>query len=292
MLEKFNTKGTKMTDKNIKQPHDPAIIKLVLDAFKQAGCGKVELDDVFSSDLFAAEESYYVLSDVVMYLEKELNMVLPFEEDKGFSFVYGCVDDVVSYVEKKLKEANKTYSGSKNVPTSKVTDEKSITPASDIKDVEKKVKEANKTYTGSKNVNHARDIKELILYKICEQMGTGVQDIEMNDNLHDDLGMDSLDLIEIVMKLEMETMVELPDEPCRMLLFGTVDDMVAFVEHELKKSNKTYTGTKPEPQIKTMPATSHVFGTPVTEPKPVTSKSVKPFNFGNWVREKFRGLVH
>lgn len=135
-------------------------------------------------------------------------------------------------------------------------------------------------------------VTRLVLDKICEQMGTGVQDIEMNDNLHDDLGMDSLDLIEIVMKLEMETLVELPDAECRMLLFGTVDDMVAFVQHELKKANKIYTEPKAEPQMKIETATSHVFGTPVTEPKTVTSKSVKPFNFGNWIREKFRGLVH
>lgn len=278
-----------MTDKIITQPHDPAITKLVLDAFKEAGCGEVKLDDVFN-DIAFPEDMEHIILDVAMYLENELDMVLPLEAN--VKFVYGCVDDVVSYVEKKLKEANKTYSGSKNVPTSKVTDEKSITPASDIKDVEKKVKEANKTYTGSENVNHARDIKELVLYKICEQMGMGVQDIEMTDNLRGDLGLDSLDLIEIVLKIEAETMIELPDAECRMLLDCTVGEMLSFVEHELKKANITYTGPKAEPQIKTMPATSHVFGTPVTEPKTVTSKSVKPFNFGNWVRERFRGLVH
>ena len=259
-----------MIDKNIKQPHDPAIIKLVLDAFKQAGCGKVELDDVFSSDLFAAEESYYVLSDVVMYLEKELNMVLPFEEDKGFSFVYGCVDDVVSYVEKKLKEANKTYGGSKNVLTPKIANEKSV--------------------------NHARDIKELVLCKICEQMGMGVQDIEMTDNLRGDLGLDSLDLIEIVIKLEMEMMIELPDAECRMLLDGTVGEMLGFVEHEFIKADITC--SKAEPQIKTPSATSQVFGMPQTEPKIIVSgaakpEPTKPFNVVvNWIRENFKGLVH
>lgn len=261
-----------MNDKIITQPHDPAITKLVFDAFKQAGCGEVELDTVFSSDLFAAEESYYVISDVVMYLEKELNMVLPFEEDKGFSFVYGCVDDVVAYVEKKLKEANKTYGGSKNVPTPKVANEKPV--------------------------NHARGIKELVLDKIREQMDMGVQDIEMTDNLRGDLGLDSLDLIEIVMKLEKETTVELPDEQCNDLLYGTVDGMVSFVEQELKKANITYTGPKDKTQIKTPSATSQVFGMPLLEPEVVVSapakpEPIKPFNIVNkWISKKIKELVH
>ena len=259
-----------MTDKIITQPHDPAITKLVLDAFKEAGCGEVKLDDVFN-DIAFPEDMEHIILDVAMYLENELDMVLPLEAN--VKFVYGCVGDVVSYVEKKLKEANKTYTSSKKVPTPKVAEEKGIKIVKD-------------------------PVNELILDRICEQMGTGVQDIEMSDNLHDDLGMDSLDLIEIVMKLEKETMVELPDAECRMLLYGTVDDMVVFVKHELKKANKTYTGQKAEPQIKTPSATSQVFGMPQTEPKIIVSgaakpEPTKPFNVVvNWIRENFKGLVH
>jgi len=59
-------------------------------------------------------------------------------------------------------------------------------------------------------------------------LGVSINSIGLDSNFVDDLGMDSLDTIELVMAFEEEFGVELPDDEAETLL--TVRDAVNFLD--------------------------------------------------------------
>ena len=63
-------------------------------------------------------------------------------------------------------------------------------------------------------------IKEIL----AEQLGVSEDEIEMDSSLTDDLGADSLDLVELVMALEQEFDLEISDEEAEKI--KTVGDAV------------------------------------------------------------------
>ena len=70
-------------------------------------------------------------------------------------------------------------------------------------------------------------IKEFIV----EQLGVDANDIEMDTNLMKDLEADSLDAVEIIMAIEDEYDIEIPDEDAER--FHTIRDIVTYVEKEI-----------------------------------------------------------
>lgn len=70
-------------------------------------------------------------------------------------------------------------------------------------------------------------IKELL----SEQLDLDENNISMDDSLTDDLGADSLDAIDIVMSVEDEFKIEVPDEIIEKM--RTVSDIVNFVENNI-----------------------------------------------------------
>jgi len=66
---------------------------------------------------------------------------------------------------------------------------------------------------------------------IEEQLGVKVGDLK--DNLRDDLGADSLDLVELTMALEEKFDIEIMDEDAEKLL--KVGDVVEYIEEHQKK---------------------------------------------------------
>ncbi len=63
---------------------------------------------------------------------------------------------------------------------------------------------------------------------IIDQLHCGEDDIRMDTNLMKDLEADSLDAVEIIMAIEEEYDIEVPDEEAEQ--FTTVADLVEFVE--------------------------------------------------------------
>ena len=70
-------------------------------------------------------------------------------------------------------------------------------------------------------------IKELIV----DQLGIDDTEITMNTNLMKDLEADSLDAVEIIMAIEDEYDIEIPDEEAEKM--QVVGDLVKFVEDRL-----------------------------------------------------------
>ncbi|HHU86961.1 MAG: acyl carrier protein [Pelotomaculaceae bacterium] len=66
---------------------------------------------------------------------------------------------------------------------------------------------------------------------IIEQLGVEEEDIKMEASFVDDLGADSLDIVELVMALEEEFDLEIPDEDAEKI--RTVGEAVKYIqEHQ------------------------------------------------------------
>ena len=71
------------------------------------------------------------------------------------------------------------------------------------------------------------DTFEKIRACLAEQLDIEPDEITMDSNILDDFGADSLDLVDLVMALEDEFEVEVPDDAIES--FHTVGDVVRFV---------------------------------------------------------------
>lgn len=64
---------------------------------------------------------------------------------------------------------------------------------------------------------------------IVEQLGVEEDDIAMESSFIDDLGADSLDIVELIMALEEEFDVEIPDSDAEKIT--TVGDAVDYIKN-------------------------------------------------------------
>ena len=67
-------------------------------------------------------------------------------------------------------------------------------------------------------------VKEIV----CEQLGVGEDEVSPNASFIEDLGADSLDIVELVMALEEEYDLEISDEEAEKI--RTVQDVVTYIE--------------------------------------------------------------
>lgn len=66
---------------------------------------------------------------------------------------------------------------------------------------------------------------------IAEELEVEETQIAMESNIVDDLGADSLDVVELIMRLEEKFEVEIPDEDAEKI--QTVSDAVQFIDSKL-----------------------------------------------------------
>lgn len=69
---------------------------------------------------------------------------------------------------------------------------------------------------------------------VSEQLGVEASDVKPEANFANDLGADSLDTVELVMALEEEFDVEIPDEAAEKIL--TVQQAVDFINEKVAAS--------------------------------------------------------
>jgi acyl carrier protein len=62
---------------------------------------------------------------------------------------------------------------------------------------------------------------------IVEQLGVEENEVKMETSFVDDLGADSLDIVELIMAMEEEFNIEIPDEDAESI--GSVEDVVNYV---------------------------------------------------------------
>lgn len=72
-------------------------------------------------------------------------------------------------------------------------------------------------------------IFEKVQEKISEQLGIDAEEVTMESSFIEDLGADSLDIVELLMALEEEFDIEIPDEEAEKLV--TVSDVVDYIKN-------------------------------------------------------------
>ncbi|GCE64690.1 acyl carrier protein [cyanobiont of Ornithocercus magnificus] len=72
------------------------------------------------------------------------------------------------------------------------------------------------------------DILERVSQIVTQQLSTEALDVKPESNFTNDLGADSLDTVELVMALEEEFEIEIPDEAAEKI--ATVGDAVDYIK--------------------------------------------------------------
>ncbi|MDP2924311.1 MAG: acyl carrier protein [Candidatus Omnitrophota bacterium] len=76
-------------------------------------------------------------------------------------------------------------------------------------------------------------VEEKVKEIIAEQLGVKKEEIKPESSFIDDLGADSLDTVEVVMALEEEFGIEIPDEEAEKIT--TVGEAVKYIDAKAKK---------------------------------------------------------
>ena len=80
------------------------------------------------------------------------------------------------------------------------------------------------------------DVTQKVRSIIAEQLGVKVEEVTDTASFVDDLGADSLDTVELVMALEEEFGIEIPDEEAEKMT--NVGEAIRYVESKAAKSPK------------------------------------------------------
>ena len=75
----------------------------------------------------------------------------------------------------------------------------------------------------------ASAVEQRVKEIICEQLGVSEDQVTPQASFIEDLGADSLDIVELVMALEEEYDMEIPDEDAEKV--RTVSDVVEYIEN-------------------------------------------------------------
>jgi acyl carrier protein len=81
-----------------------------------------------------------------------------------------------------------------------------------------------------------KPIEEKVKDIIVEQLGVNPEQVTPTASFIEDLGADSLDIVELVMAFEEEFSVEVPDEDAEKL--QTVGDVINYIKERAKQSGQ------------------------------------------------------
>lgn len=107
----------------------------------------------------------------------------------------------------------------------------------------KKIYVKNTLQKNRNNVNYNSNYSNVIVLEglmsfekvrqlICSQLGKSPEKVTMETKIVEDLGADSLEVVELLMALEDETGISLPDEVAMKLT--TVGDIVNYIDSQKK----------------------------------------------------------
>ncbi len=71
---------------------------------------------------------------------------------------------------------------------------------------------------------------------VVEQLGVGADEVTIDSTFIDDLGADSLDIVELIMAFEEEFNIEIPDEAAEKI--KTVQDVVTYIDNNKSDQDK------------------------------------------------------
>src|SRR3954465_1783884 len=81
--------------------------------------------------------------------------------------------------------------------------------------------------------NTVPSVEERVIEIVCENLGVNKEQVTRNTSFVEDVGADSLDIVELVMELEEEFEITIPDEQAEKI--RTVGEAIDYIERELAK---------------------------------------------------------
>ena len=76
-------------------------------------------------------------------------------------------------------------------------------------------------------------VEERVIDIVCENLGVNKEQVTRQTSFIEDIGADSLDIVELVMELEEEFEITIPDEQAEKI--KTVGEAIEYIERELAK---------------------------------------------------------
>jgi len=103
-------------------------------------------------------------------------------------------------------------------------------------------------------VTDTTSIEDKVIKIVCDQLSSTPDKVTRDTSFINDLGADSLDTVELVMELEDEFGVSIPDEDAEMIsTVGTAVDYITAKGDgggQAPESEGESTGSEPDPQVK------------------------------------------
>jgi acyl carrier protein len=76
-------------------------------------------------------------------------------------------------------------------------------------------------------------VEERVIDIVCENLGVSKEQVTRNTSFIEDIGADSLDIVELVMELEEEFEITIPDDQAEQI--KTVGEAIDYIEREQAK---------------------------------------------------------
>jgi acyl carrier protein len=76
-------------------------------------------------------------------------------------------------------------------------------------------------------------VEERVIEIVCENLGVNKEQVTRSTSFIEDVGADSLDIVELVMELEEEFEITIPDDQAEKI--KTVGEAIDYIERELAK---------------------------------------------------------
>jgi len=78
-----------------------------------------------------------------------------------------------------------------------------------------------------------KNVEQKVIEIVCEHLGANKEQVKRGTSFIEDIGADSLDIVEFIMELEEEFGIQIPDEQAEKI--KTVGEAIDFIEAEIKK---------------------------------------------------------
>jgi acyl carrier protein len=76
-------------------------------------------------------------------------------------------------------------------------------------------------------------IEERVIEIVCENLGVNKEQVTRSTSFIEDVGADSLDIVELIMELEEEFEITIPDDQAEKI--KTVGEAIDYIEREINK---------------------------------------------------------
>ena len=76
-------------------------------------------------------------------------------------------------------------------------------------------------------------VEERVIDIVCENLGVNKEQVNRGTSFQEDMGADSLDIVELVMELEEEFEITIPDDQAEKI--KTVGEAIDYIEREQQK---------------------------------------------------------